>query len=249
MSSRREKVKDAVTIKFKCKCGLSLKAADNLAGKRAKCTGCGEIVVIPQPDQSPEPVNPPAAGDNTPHCPICQSAISSSDNLTICPECQTRYHTDCWNEIGGCAVYGCSKTPTTEHRTDLEIPPAYWGQENKPCPACCSVILASAIRCRHCGATFQSSRPQDQNEYTSQMDTKKRLPELRRAVIWLFIFCVIPFSAPFAAVVGTFWYSSNIHHLKALPALYSAITKLAILAAIGQTVFIIIIVILAANYH
>lgn len=239
-----------MTIRFKCKCGLSLSAADNLAGRRAKCAGCGEVVVIPQQAQSPEPAGAPAisSGNKATSCPICQWPVNPTDDVTLCPQCQTRYHTDCWKEIGGCAVYGCSKTPVTEHRTELEIPPAYWGQENKPCPACGAIILASAIRCRHCGATFQSSRPQDQNEYSSQMDTKNRLPEIRRAVILLFIFCIIPFSAPFAAVIGIGWYFSNRKHLKALPTLYPAIAKLAILAGLGQTVFITIIVILAAHY-
>jgi hypothetical protein len=80
------------------------------------------------------------------------------------------------------------------------------------------------------------------------MDTKRRLPELRRAVILLFIFCIIPFSAPFASVFGGHWYFLNREQLKALPTLYSAITKLAIFTALMQTVFITIIVIVAAHY-
>ena len=37
-------------IEVKCaKCGKSLKAPDTMAGKKAKCPGCGSIVVVPEP--------------------------------------------------------------------------------------------------------------------------------------------------------------------------------------------------------
>jgi len=238
-----------VTIRFNCKCGISLNVNDNLAGKRARCASCGESIIIPQVTQSIELVPASIAEDNAYCCPICQCNINHTEKITICPQCKTGYHADCWNEIGGCAIYGCPQTPVTEHRTELEIPPAYWGQENKPCPACGAIILASAIRCRNCGATFQSSRPQDQNEYNSQIEIQKRLPELRRAVILIFIFCIIPLSSPIAAVIGGSWYFSNRNHLNSLPTLYSAITKLALLTALGQTVFIVIIMIFAITYN
>jgi hypothetical protein len=39
-----------VPIEVKCgKCGKGLKAPDSMAGKKAKCPGCGSIVVVPQP--------------------------------------------------------------------------------------------------------------------------------------------------------------------------------------------------------
>src|SRR5512138_2081358 len=90
-------------------------------------------------------------------CAICQSSLEPPSELTRCPECQSAYHADCWQENGGCAIYGCAQVPATEGRAALEIPAAYWGQEEKPCPACGRQILAAAVRCRHCGATFASS--------------------------------------------------------------------------------------------
>jgi len=35
------------SITFKCRCGKSLKAAPEQAGKRARCPGCKEIVQVP----------------------------------------------------------------------------------------------------------------------------------------------------------------------------------------------------------
>ena len=39
----------------------------------------------------------------------CGYCLSPLDGLstTICPECKLRYHTDCWQESGGCSQFGC----------------------------------------------------------------------------------------------------------------------------------------------
>src|SRR5690242_14592696 len=113
-----------------------------------------------------DPLQPVAA--------LCASGLSPlepSEALTDCPECHNADRPDCWQDNGGCAVYGCSQVPATEGRATLEIPAAYWGQENKPCPSCRQQILAAAVRCRHCGATFSSSRPEDAGEFRKHEET------------------------------------------------------------------------------
>src|ERR1700689_4080854 len=94
-------------------------------------------------------------------CAICQSPFAADDESTPCPACRSVYHSDCWQENGGGAGYGWPQVSPAEGRVALEIPAAYWGQEEKPCPRCKRQILAAAVRCRHCGATFSSSRPED----------------------------------------------------------------------------------------
>src|SRR5689334_2486971 len=93
-------------------------------------------------------------------CPYCLSAFADGDEVETCPGCRAGYHRGCWQENGGCAVYGCAHVPAVESRRAIEVPMSYWGQENKPCPSCGQQILAAAVRCRHCGATFASARPQ-----------------------------------------------------------------------------------------
>jgi hypothetical protein len=216
-----------------------------MAGMRAKCNGCGAVVVIPKLSDAPEHIRSTVSSTGkTSLCPICKGAVNSQEAVTSCPSCHTIYHTACWQEIGGCGLYGCPQVPVTEHRTDLEIPASYWGQENKQCPVCEAVILASAIRCRNCGATFQSRKPQGKSEYLSEVDVKKQLPKTRRAIILLFIFCIVPFTAPIAALIGALWYLSKREHLKYMPRLYSIMLKLALFTAIGQTIFYVIIIVI-----
>ncbi len=179
-------------------------------------------------------------------CVICLTPLGPADAKTSCPSCRTPYHAECWAENRGCAVYGCPKVPPTEGRGAVEIPPAYWGQEDKPCPACGATILAAAVRCRHCGATFESSRPQGAREFQERRALAQRLPELRRKTILLFIFCLLPCAAPVTAVAGAIWYQSQRDSISALPALYAGLARLGLAVAAGQTVAIFVAVILYA---
>ena len=182
-------------------------------------------------------------------CAICQSKLRDDETKTACSDCHTDYHLECWQENRGCAVYGCPQVPPTEHRDALEIPASYWGQENKPCPACGNQILAAAVRCRHCGAMFSSGRPEDPREFRKRSDINERLPKLKRTIVWLFILCALPCAAPFAAVFGLIWYSSNREAIKALPALYSGLCKIALGVGVGQSAFTVFMVILFAGLN
>ncbi|HLG16305.1 MAG TPA: hypothetical protein VJH03_17630 [Blastocatellia bacterium] len=182
-----------------------------------------------------------------PVCAICQSLVGPDELKTACPDCHTGYHVECWEENKGCAIYGCAQVPPTEHREALEIPASYWGQEHKPCPACDNQILAAAVRCRHCGAMFSSGRPEDPLEFRKRSEINERLPKLKRTIVCLFILCALPCAAPFAAVFGLIWYSSNRDAIKAMPALYSGLCKIALGVGIGQSALAVFMVILFAG--
>ena len=177
--------------------------------------------------------NPPADGAN---CPFCLAPIESADDVTACPSCRAPHHRECWEENQGCAVYGCTHVPVVESRRAIEVPLSYWGQENKPCPSCGQQILAAALRCRHCGATFATARPQESTEFYGQVDLFARLPAARRRVVLLFVLSIIPFTAPIAAVWGLLWRSRNEDTLAALPPLHAAISKIGLIAACAITV-------------
>ncbi|MEJ0090905.1 MAG: RING finger protein [Limisphaerales bacterium] len=181
-----------------------------------------------------------------PICAICLSAISNEDAKTACPACNAGYHTGCWQENGGCAVYGCSQAPAVESRRAIEIPLSYWGRENKNCPKCGQEILAAAVRCRHCGATFESARPQDAEEFQQRTELSRRLPALRRTVVCFFIFSVLTCLAPIAAVWGIIWYPKHREEIRALPALYDALCKIGLAVAIGQTIAVVVLTALYA---
>jgi hypothetical protein len=169
-------------------------------------------------------------------CPYCLAGFRVGEEIASCPKCQACYHSECWQENGGCAVYGCCEVPATQGRSAIEVPFSYWGQENKPCPSCNQQILAAAKRCRHCGATFTSARPQGTDEFHSRAALEERLPAARRRVVTIFIFSIVPFLAPFGAVWGPFWSRRHREELAALPALYPALVKVGSIAALVQTI-------------
>src|SRR5437762_1315151 len=126
-------------LKFNCPhCSQHIEAPEEAAGNRFACPSCAQQIEVPVPAMAE--ARSTSAG---PVCAICLSAIMESDAKTACPACNAGYHAECWNENGGCAVYGCSQAPAVELRRAIEIPMSYWGQENKNCPKCGREILAA----------------------------------------------------------------------------------------------------------
>jgi hypothetical protein len=58
-------------------------------------------------------------------CPYCRGPIEAgTDQQRVCDVCGTQHHADCYEENGGCTVFGCSSSPAEEpelniSRTDL----------------------------------------------------------------------------------------------------------------------------------
>lgn len=52
------------------------------------------------------------------HCPFCKSEIDriKSETVVKCVSCKTIQHTKCWNDYGGCSVFGCGGTLTREEQ-------------------------------------------------------------------------------------------------------------------------------------
>ena len=169
-------------------------------------------------------------------CPICRTP-AESDTIQ-CIHCQGVHHRDCWEYNGGCGKYGCASAPATEKLTDIEIPPSYWGQTEKQCPTCGNMIQAAALRCRHCGTIFQTTRPQGAGEFAAQRALEGSKSSMRRTIIVLLVFSILPCTAALAAIVGGIWYLVNRKRLAALPAQQLALARIALLIAIGQTVIL-----------
>jgi predicted RNA-binding Zn-ribbon protein involved in translation (DUF1610 family) len=147
---------------------------------------------------------------------------------------------ECWTENGGCAAYGCSQAPAVESRRSIEIPVSYWGQENKNCPKCGRQILAAAVRCRHCGTTFESARPQEAEEFHQRTALSERLPAAKRMIVWIFVFSILPCLAPVGAIWGFIWYSTHREEVRALPTIYGALCKIGLVVATGQTITMVL---------
>ncbi len=161
-------------------------------------------------------------------CPYCLAAIAAGDDTLACPACKSVHHRECWEENG-------------ENRRSVEIPVSHWGQEHKPCPACGKEILAAALRCRHCGATFASAQPENTEQFQLRTALAAARPELRTKVRWIFFVSIFPFTAPIGAIWGWWWQRENPDLLASLPPIDRALAKIALIAAIVQTAAIVIL--------
>jgi hypothetical protein len=62
-------------------------------------------------------------------CPYCSAEIEPADaNQLNCPTCGEVHHGECWEENGGCTVFGCASAPAdgptlTVELSDLPSPP------------------------------------------------------------------------------------------------------------------------------
>lgn len=46
-------------------------------------------------------------------CPYCREGIAEF-NRTECSSCRTPHHADCWQENGGCTIFGCKEAPADD---------------------------------------------------------------------------------------------------------------------------------------
>ncbi len=174
-----------------------------------------------------------------PPCVVCQSEVLEEEDF-LCSDCGAHYHKECWEYNKGCGVYGCASAAETEGLNTLEVPSSHWGAEDKKCPQCGEVIMAAAVRCRRCGATFSSAAPQGRQAFREKQRTKSELPGIRKISIWLLVFSIIPCTAPIAAVVGLLWYLANRKAIRSLPALNAGLCKIAVGVAWIQVVLFVL---------
>lgn len=53
-------------------------------------------------------------------CPYCRAPMLAEEtNVLLCPGCSTPHHSDCFEENGGCTVFGCSAAPPEEPKLRL----------------------------------------------------------------------------------------------------------------------------------
>ena len=77
---------------------------------------------------------PPVESGGRLHCPYCRAAIGDLDPVARCERCATPYHPSCFEENGGCAVYGCLNRSARTASGRLPVPPDHSGQGLRPGP-------------------------------------------------------------------------------------------------------------------
>jgi hypothetical protein len=157
-------------IQVKCPtCGLQLSAPDNAAGKQAQCPSCKTTFKVPEVVHDAEAIGAeeiPLAGPATPFSPAAPAPATSP--------------------FGGEDVYGLSQPAPTAGGAEGEPP-------RRPCPVCGEMIVATAAKCRFCGAVFDLSLKQSESKKRAKAEDSDL-----SGVEW--VFCIL--CAGIACIVG-----------------------------------------------
>lgn len=127
-------------------------------------------------------------------CTICHTMVAGSEETALCPECGATYHASCWDDIDGCATYGCPAAATAEKPPPPSFLGAGWGDE-KTCPACGKNIAASMLACG-CGALFPWADPMTKEEHLEWMLQQEARKRAKRLFVVLFAVSLPALIAP-----------------------------------------------------
>ena len=118
-------------------------------------------------------------------CPYCRELI---DEAYSCPTCSTPHHSDCWNENGGCTVFGCPSAPHDEPKVCIA---------EKSAPPPFPVPIQPAI------TAYESARPASFSSGGAAQVIVKYLKDqtLHRNVLFV-AFASIPIGAVAGAILG-----------------------------------------------
>lgn len=129
-------------------------------------------------------------------CSICYTLLAQGEPTTDCPECQQSYHRGCWDDIGGCATYGCKRVAVAQKPPPPVVVGAGWG-DTKTCPSCANQISSSLLVCR-CGARFPWADPMTIVEYADWRSGQEAMATSRKVLIAGFLLSVVGITAPLA---------------------------------------------------
>jgi hypothetical protein len=186
-----------------CACGARLKLPDATDAKRFRCPACRAEVV---PQQAAEVAARMVDGPTS--CPICQTIITDDFAAHHCPECDQAHHRECWEEMGGCSIYGCPAAPATAKEAPAAVARSAWG-DYKECPACGERIKAIALKCRYCDTKFDTVDPLTAKDLRRRARRSGELYTVKVMTLALFILTFTGCLAPVTLIVGLIFFHIN----------------------------------------
>jgi hypothetical protein len=144
-------------------------------------------------------------------CQICFNKIEISEAPVSCPKCKALYHKECWDEYGGCSVYGCEKAPEyKKNELEEKYAGAVWGRETKNCPFCSESIPMNTLRCPACGEEFKDVLQTDRRSiYRAPVQpvvADPREKETQNVIYTFFFLSLLGCMSPFIILFATIWY-------------------------------------------
>jgi hypothetical protein len=94
-------------------CQQHLSGAESMAEIEVLCPNCTGKFIVPKLKGSH---SPPSVIEEGGACPYCRTLIQLTDQRHVCESCSASHHAECWDENGGCTVYGCSEAPQEGER-------------------------------------------------------------------------------------------------------------------------------------
>jgi DNA-directed RNA polymerase subunit M/transcription elongation factor TFIIS len=155
-----------MAIQFACQCGKTLKAAEEHAGKKAKCGKCGQVVHIPHPKQK------------TVSAPVAQSAAKASvvkpvatsvakPAIKAAPVAQPK-EPDFFDldELASSAALSDTATGLNSLTSISQDKPTTRPPAGRLCPSCQKPMSDMAVLCINCGYNVQSGKKMSTFSYT-----------------------------------------------------------------------------------
>jgi hypothetical protein len=173
-------------------------------------------------------------------CSICHALVDEGSPSTSCPTCEQIYHDSCWNDLGGCATYGCQAAAAIDKPAPPAIVKGGWGDE-KECPRCRKMIGSSLLRCP-CGARFPWADPMTHAEYRDWTQGQSRMKGSRRTLLFLFLGSLPGVTAPVLGAIAGVYAARNRRLLTGTDGVYLAMGYGA--AALGLTYALVIVALL-----
>ena len=167
----------------------------------------------------------PAPIEKAVFCPYCLSPIAGGEPLFQCPECLTAHHQECWEELGGCATYGCPRMVEVRKPGGEDL--SFWGQTEKKCPMCAETISLAALDCPFCHTKFDDIKPMDREDllaHSAPVDTR-----MRHQAMLLLIFSALGLPSPITLFIGLIWYARKKRELLEVDASVRAFVLISIL--------------------
>ena len=181
-------------------------------------------------------------------CTICQTGIVAGEHILYCPSCSLPFHSECWAENHGCSAYGCESAPKTVKQAVTSEPTSNAWAGEKHCPSCARTIKAQALKCRFCGATFDTRDVIARDEYSRREYEDREYLSARNKVVALFLAAALGCTAPLALIfLGILVFSGSVWGVeyKRLPGALRALSVAGF--AIGCLLLLMLLIALIAD--